>query len=231
MENHRSTQPILFDEIAPRYDFLNHLLSVGIDISWRRKLVNRLPENNQPYILDVATGTADLAIMAAKRIPCRIIGYDIADRMLEIGERKIAQNSLTHKIQLIRGSVEDLPFADNSFDAVMVAFGVRNFKNLPKGLSEMYRVLKPDGISLILEFSIPENKIVRNLYHFYFFRIFPLIGGWLSKNRKAYTYLPESGQQFPQGKHFERMLKGMGFRRTTFQSLTFGIAILYEAIK
>lgn len=231
MEDLQRPQPITFDGIATKYDFLNHFLSFGIDVGWRRKLIRRLANKKPSYILDVATGTADLAIMAAKKIPCQIVGCDIANKMLEIGKRKIEEHSLNEKIQLLEASAEDLPFADNTFDAIMVAFGVRNFRNLGQGLSEMHRVLKPDGFVFILEFSIPENKFVRGVYLFYFRHILPLVGGWISRNREAYTYLPQSVEQFPQGKDFTEQLLKVGFQNNSFQALTFGIATLYEAKK
>lgn len=229
--NQNRPRPIPFDDIAHRYDLLNRLLSLRIDQLWRRKLINRLPEGPDKNILDVATGTADLAIMAARRKGCRVTGCDIAEKMLAIGREKTRKKQLRDQIELVSGAAENLPFEDHSFDAAMVAFGVRNFNDLDKGLSEMFRVLKPGGKILVLEFSIPQNPIFRALYLFYFLKLLPWVGGLISGNRKAYEYLPDSVLKFPQGADFTSLLQKSGFKDTTFTPLTLGIATLYEGIK
>lgn len=229
--NKNRPQPIPFDDIAHRYDLLNRLLSLRIDQLWRRKLVNRLPEGPDKHILDVATGTADLAIMAARRKGCKVTGCDIAEKMLAIGRAKTRKKQLGGQIELVSGAAENLPFGDATFDAAMVAFGVRNFNDLEKGLSEMFRVLKPGGKILVLEFSIPQNPIFRALYLFYFLKLLPLVGGLISGNRKAYEYLPDSVLKFPQGTEFTDLLQKSGFKNTLFKPLTLGIATLYEGIK
>ncbi|MGC8865954.1 MAG: bifunctional demethylmenaquinone methyltransferase/2-methoxy-6-polyprenyl-1,4-benzoquinol methylase UbiE [Bacteroidales bacterium] len=224
-------QPIPFDEIAHRYDLLNRLLSLHIDQLWRRKLVNRLPEGPDRHILDVATGTADLAIMAARRKGCKVTGCDIAEKMLAIGREKTRKKQLREQIELMSGAAENLPFEDHTFDAAIVAFGVRNFKDLEKGLNEMFRVIKPGGKILVLEFSLPGNPVFRTLYLFYFLKLLPWVGGLISGNRKAYEYLPDSVLKFPQGVDFTSLLQKSGFKDTTFTPLTLGIATLYEGIK
>ena len=187
----------LFDGIAPRYDLLNHLLSVGIDRSWRRRAVGHLRELNPKTILDVATGTGDLALEAARLQASRIVGIDIAPRMLERAKRKVAARSLSPLIDLCSGAAEKLPFADGSFDAVMVAFGVRNFTHLERGLREIFRVLRDGGRFVVLEFSHPHRFPVRQLYFFYFTRILPVIGRAVSGHREAYRYLPETVHGLP----------------------------------
>lgn len=222
----------MFNSIAHRYDFLNHFLSAGIDYSWRRKAIRLLEKNNPGTILDVATGTGDLAIEAAKRIKdVRITGIDIAEDMLEIGRKKIKEKKLADRIDLQPGDSENLQFPDASFDAVMVAFGVRNFENLEKGLAEMFRVLKPNGRVVILEFSKPGNFPVKQLYNFYFRYILPFLGRIISGDPKAYTYLPESVGAFPAGEEFLNLLRMVGFRDTKLRVLTFGIATIYNAYK
>lgn len=221
----------MFNNIAHRYDFLNHFLSAGIDFVWRRKAVNRLKEISPRTILDIATGTADLAIEAIRLKPEKIIGIDIAEAMLEHGRKKVRRKGLDNLITLETGDSEALRFADNSFDAVMVAFGVRNFGNLRKGLSEMHRVLKPGGMAVILEFSMPRKWPFRRLYLFYFRFILPLVGRLVSGDPAAYTYLPESVSQFPDGTDFLKILEDTGFQNTRHTSLTFGIATIYTGIR
>ncbi|GAB4330102.1 MAG: bifunctional demethylmenaquinone methyltransferase/2-methoxy-6-polyprenyl-1,4-benzoquinol methylase UbiE [Bacteroidales bacterium] len=221
----------MFNNIAHRYDFLNHFLSAGIDFVWRRKAVNRLKEISPRTILDIATGTADLAIEAIRLKPEKIIGIDIAEAMLEHGRKKVRRKGLDNLITLETGDSEALRFADNSFDAVMVAFGVRNFGNLRKGLSEMHRVLKPGGMAVILEFSMPRKWPFRRLYLFYFRFILPLVGRLVSGDPAAYTYLPESVSQFPDGTDFLKILEDTGFHNTKHTSLTFGIASIYTGIR
>ena len=221
----------MFNDIAPRYDFLNHFLSMGIDIRWRKK-VRRLIAPTQPkYILDVATGTGDLAIELAKLKPEKITGIDIAANMLEIGKEKLKTRKLDQMIELLLGDSEDIPFDDNSFDAVTVAFGVRNFEDLQKGLREMHRVLKPGGMVAILEFSKPKAFPFRQIYNFYFKYILPGLGQAVSKNKEAYTYLPESVSAFPEDKAFIKELAKAGYADAAQKRLTMGIATLYTAVK
>lgn len=224
-------QPIPFDEIAHRYDLLNRLLSFRIDQLWRKKLVRELPQGEAYHVLDVATGTADLALMAARRKGCLVTGCDVAEKMMDIGRKKVAQKKLDQKVTLVSGAAENLPFDPNTFDAAMVAFGVRNFNDLEKGLTEMNRVLKPGGKILVLEFSIPQNSIFKALYLFYFLNVLPFMGGLISGNRKAYAYLPESVLKFPQGEEFLGLLQKAGFTDTQCENLTMGIATLYQGIK
>lgn len=221
----------MFNDIAPRYDFLNHFLSAGIDRRWRKKAVRILRSNNPKTILDVATGTADLAIEACQMKPDRITGIDIAEDMLSIGRKKIKEKKLDSVINLETGDSENLHFADESFDAVMVAFGVRNFENLEKGLREMHRVLSPKGMVLVLEFSKPVKFPVKQLYNFYFKNILPGLGRLISGNSSAYTYLPDSVGKFPIGEAFIKLLENVGFNDTKHHSLTFGIASIYTGIK
>lgn len=221
----------MFNSIAIRYDFLNHFLSMGIDYSWRRKAIRLLGKYKPETILDIATGTGDLAIAAAKLNPEKIIGIDIADDMLEIGRKKIVKRKLGHLITLESGDSENLRFEDKSFDAVMVAFGVRNFENLEKGLTEMFRVLNHNGIIVILEFSKPGQFGIRQLYNFYFRRMLPFLGRIISGSKSAYTYLPDSVDSFPSGNDFLRILEKTGFDNTSFRQLSFGIATLYSGIK
>lgn len=221
----------MFNNIASKYDFLNHFLSAGIDYSWRRKAIRLLSAHQPKSILDVATGTADLAIEAAKLNPQEIVGIDIAEDMLEIGRKKVTDKKLEKLIHLELGDSEDLQFADKSFDAVMIAFGVRNFSNLDQGLSEMYRVLKKGGVVVILEFSKPGNFGIKQLYNFYFRFILPFVGRIISGNKTAYTYLPESVGSFPAGEELIKILEKTGFSQTSCRSLSAGIATLYSGIK
>lgn len=223
--------PIPFDEIAPRYDFLNHFLSLGIDVYWRKKLVQQLPRGSHLHFLDVATGTADLALMAAQKTGARVTGSDIADRMLDIGRLKTHRNALNNKVTLVNAPAENLPFESGTFDAAMVSFGARNFLNLETGLTEMHRVLRPEAGIWVLEFSLPRQKIIRSLYLFYFTRILPRIGGWLSQNRNAYDYLPASVLKFPEGEAFCSILGKCGFQEVKARPLTLGVATLYTGRK
>ncbi|GIV32912.1 MAG: demethylmenaquinone methyltransferase [Chitinophagales bacterium] len=221
----------MFDHIAPRYDFLNHLLSANIDKIWRRK-VRRLLEQERPRsILDVATGTGDLAIELARLQPERIIGVDISANMLELGKRKIQARHLDGLITFQKADSENLPFADNSFDAVTVAFGVRNFENLEAGLAEMTRVLKPGCRLVVLEFSKPSVFPFRELFNLYFHYILPAIGRFFSRDRRAYSYLPESVKAFPEGQKFMSLLQAAGINHVKCISLTFGIASVYTGTK
>ncbi|MBC7391060.1 MAG: bifunctional demethylmenaquinone methyltransferase/2-methoxy-6-polyprenyl-1,4-benzoquinol methylase UbiE [Opitutaceae bacterium] len=222
----------MFDNIAPKYDLLNRVLSMGIDILWRKKLISKIVKSKPNLVLDVATGTADVAIEIAKSLkPSKIIGLDLSDLMLNEGRKKIKDLKLEHIIELVQGDSENLKFPDNTFDAITVAFGVRNFENLEKGLFEMQRVLKPGATIAILEFSKPQNFPVKQLYKFYFNSILPKLGKWVSKDSAAYTYLPESVQNFPQGKEFLLILEKTGYKNCQCTSLTFGISSIYSAQK
>ena len=221
----------MFNNIAGRYDFLNHFLSAGTDYRWRKKAIELVGSNHPKTILDVATGTGDLAISAAILKPEKIIGIDIAEKMLEIGRKKIAEKNLQNLIHFETGDSEKLDFLDESFDCVMVAFGVRNFENLEKGLSEMFRVLNHKGIVVILEFSKPSLFGIKQLYNLYFRYILPSVGRKISGNSFAYTYLPDSVSTFPTGDDFLRILEKSGFVQTTSIKLSFGIASIYSGIK
>ncbi|TGE20103.1 bifunctional demethylmenaquinone methyltransferase/2-methoxy-6-polyprenyl-1,4-benzoquinol methylase UbiE [Hymenobacter elongatus] len=222
----------MFNSIAGKYDFLNHFLSAGTDIYWRRKAVNELQALRPARILDIATGTADFAIESLRLSPeTTVTGVDISEGMLEVGRRKLTQKGLTNRIQLELGDSENLPFPDNHFDAVTASFGVRNFENLQKGLAEMQRVLRPGGKVVILEFSKPTAFPMKQAYNFYFQQILPVFGKLISKDRAAYTYLPESVQAFPDGQSFMTILTQVGFKHPTWQPLTFGISSIYTAQK
>jgi demethylmenaquinone methyltransferase/2-methoxy-6-polyprenyl-1,4-benzoquinol methylase len=221
----------MFNSIAPKYDFLNRSLSMGIDKGWRKKAIQSLKDINPKYILDVATGTGDLAIEALKLNPVKVIGVDLSAQMLLVGQQKIEQKNLTDKIELVKGDSEHLQFNDNNFDAITVAFGVRNFEHLQQGINEMYRVLKPGGKIAVLEFSKPKAFPFKQIYNIYFKYILPTWGGIISKNKSAYTYLPESVKHFPEGNNFIAFLNHAGFKEARVQSLTFGICSLYVAIK
>lgn len=221
----------MFNSIANRYDFLNHFLSAGIDYRWRKKAIEILAKNNPKTILDVATGTGDLAIAALKLNPKKVIGVDIAEDMVEIGKKKVREKKLEKIIHIQVGDSEDLQFNDNTFDAAIVAFGVRNFENLEKGLSEMYRVLNNNGMVMILEFSKPTATPVRQFYQFYFKNILPFLGRIISGDNFAYTYLPKSVEEFPVGNEFLRILNKVGYTDTQHIPLTFGIASIYTGKK
>ena len=221
----------MFNNIASNYDFLNHFLSMGIDKGWRKKAIKEAGTVSPKKILDVATGTGDLAIAAAELDPQHITGIDIADQMLEIGRKKIADLNLSNKITLHTGDSESIKFTEGEFDAVTCAYGVRNFEHLEVGLKEMFRVLRPGGKVVILEFSQPTTFPVKQFYSFYFRYILPLMGRIVSKHSRAYTYLPESVRAFPQGAEFCRILKDCGFSQAKANPLTFGITTLYTAYK
>ena len=220
----------MFNSIAHRYDFLNHFLSAGIDYLWRKKAIKILGRSKPRTILDVATGTGDLAIAALKINPEKIVGIDIAEDMVEVGKKKITKKKID-RIHLQVGDSENIQFDANTFDAAMVAFGVRNFENLDKGLKEMNRVIKPGGEILILEFSKPEHFPVKQFYNFYFRFILPPLGRMISGDSKAYTYLPESVGAFPHGKQFLDVLENAGFKFVKQKILTFGIASIYTGKK
>jgi demethylmenaquinone methyltransferase / 2-methoxy-6-polyprenyl-1,4-benzoquinol methylase len=221
----------LFDDISERYDFLNHFLSFGIDRWWRKNFVRVLSKSHPLRILDVATGTGDLAIAMAALSPEKIVGIDISGRMMEIGKKKAAKKQLDGIIEFRQGDAESIPFPDGFFDAVTVAFGVRNFENLSIGLTEMKRVLKPGGTMLILEFSRPENGTMKVLYRFYSKFIIPFIGSKISRNDQAYTYLPETIAAFPSGEDFTRLMEKAGMEKNSYISLTFGISTIYSGVK
>jgi len=221
----------MFDQIAPKYDFLNHFLSLGIDKLWRKKAIRILSDFKSDEILDVASGTGDFAIAASKLRPRKIVGFDLSEQMLNVGRTKVKQLGLDGLIEFRKGDSEAMPFSDEQFDAIIVAFGVRNFENLESGLKEFRRVLKNDGVVLILEFSKPKHFPMKQLYFFYFFKILPLIGRMVSKDQSAYSYLPESVMAFPDDQRFLDLLQRIGFSRTRQHRLTFGIATIYQAQK
>jgi demethylmenaquinone methyltransferase / 2-methoxy-6-polyprenyl-1,4-benzoquinol methylase len=221
----------MFDNISHRYDFLNHFLSLGIDKLWRKKAISYLKDLKPAQILDVATGTGDFAIQALSLNPTKVSGIDISEGMLEVGKKKIRARKLDHLIELRKGDSENIPFEQNKFDAVTVAFGVRNFENLEKGLGEIFRVLKPGGKLVVLEFSRPRAFPMKQLFSFYFKQILPKIGNAVSSDKAAYTYLPESVQAFPDGADFVRILNEIGFKDTKCKVLSFGISSIYIGTK
>ncbi|MFA5814337.1 MAG: bifunctional demethylmenaquinone methyltransferase/2-methoxy-6-polyprenyl-1,4-benzoquinol methylase UbiE [Bacteroidales bacterium] len=221
----------MFDQIAGSYDFLNHLLTLNIDKGWRRKAIRTFAAMKPRRILDVATGTADMAIGAVRLNPDQITGVDVSTGMLEIGRKKILDRGLADRITLIEAACEALPFEESSFDAAMVAFGVRNFKDPELGLREIYRVLSPGGKLAILEFSLPRQKWLRTGYRFYFHRLVPAIGRWFSRDLSAYRYLPDSVEAFPKGEAFVAMLNRAGFTVSAYKPLSSGICGLYTGIK
>jgi demethylmenaquinone methyltransferase / 2-methoxy-6-polyprenyl-1,4-benzoquinol methylase len=231
-ENKKATVRAMFDSIAWRYDFLNHFLSFGIDHMWRKKAIRIISETHKiPKILDVATGTGDLAIAAMKLNPETITGIDISRKMIDIGREKIVRKKLSHKIKLISGDSENITFSDNSFDVAMVAFGVRNFSDPLKGLTEMNRVLTPGGLIMVLEFSRPSGFPFRQIYNLYFLNILPLLGRLLSKDRNAYRYLPDTVMKFPDNENFIKLMSDAGFTGIRQKKLTFGVASIYTGIK
>lgn len=220
----------MFDHISPKYDLLNRSLSMGIDQRWRRKLVRILAEEPVERLLDVATGTADLAIMASRAAQA-ITGVDISAGMLEQGRVKVESKGLAKRIDLQQADAADLPFNDGHFDAVMVAFGVRNFEDLEAGIRGMARVLRSGGRLFVLEFSKPDRPPFKQLFHFYFHRVMPLVGRIVSKDSAAYSYLPQSVEAFPQGEAFLQVLEHCGLQEATAERLTMGVATLYTARK
>lgn len=222
----------MFNRIASRYDLMNRFLSARIDISWRKKAIKMLKKDNPRQILDVATGTADMALMAWPLLkPDQITGIDISEGMLDLGRKKIEKEGLGEKIQLHVGDAETIKFADNTFDAVMVAFGVRNFENLEKGLSEIKRVLKPGGRLIVLEFSKPRRKAVKGLYNLYMGIFAPQVARWFKQNKEAYEYLNESAKAFPDRQLFTDILNKVGYSETEFLPLTLGICCIYSGRK
>ena len=222
----------MFDKIAFRYDFLNHFLSAGIDVGWRKKAI-RLLETDKPHrILDVATGTGDFAITCYKMLkPQHITGIDISEGMMEIGRKKIERAHLQQSIELLKGDSEAISYPDNSFDAVTVAFGVRNFENLEKGLTEIQRVLKPGGKLVVLECTQPSNAIVKPLYRFYMNKITPGIGKIVANSNDAYQYLNDSVARFPEKQNFINILNKLDYRNAFYKTLTLGICTIYCAEK
>ena len=221
----------MFNNISKNYDDLNRVISFGIDISWRKKVVQIVSKNNPQQILDIATGTGDLALMMSTLAPEKIIGLDISEGMLSVGKEKISKAQLNDKIEMVIGDSEDIRYADNTFDAITVSFGVRNFANLDKGLGEIRRVLKPGGILVILETSNPTKFPFKQGYKFYTSFILPVIGKLFSKDKIAYSYLSESANFFPFGEAFNNILKKNGFINTTHTPVTFGVATIYSASK
>jgi len=222
----------MFNKIAGKYDQMNRLLSARTDVGWRKKAIRLLKKDDPQQILDVATGTADMAIMASKILkPARIVGIDISEGMLELGRKKIEKEQLGDKIQLQTGDSETINFAENTFDAVMVAFGVRNFENLENGLSEMWRVLKPGGRLIVLEFSKPNRKAVKGFYNLYMGIVAPQVARWFKQNKEAYQYLNESANAFPDRNLFTDILKKVGYAETAFKPLSLGICCIYTGRK
>ena len=221
----------MFDNIAPKYDFLNHFLSFGIDKLWRRKAIRILSTYNHQTILDVASGTGDFAIEASKLKPSKIIGFDLSEQMLNVGREKVKRLGLDHLIEFRKGDSESMPFTDSQFDAIIVGFGVRNFENLDAGLGEFYRVLKPSGVVVILEFSKPKYFPMKQLYWLYSFGLLPLIGKLISEDKAAYSYLPESVMAFPDDQKFLSILRNIGFVSASQKRLSFGISTIYIAQK
>jgi demethylmenaquinone methyltransferase/2-methoxy-6-polyprenyl-1,4-benzoquinol methylase len=223
----------MFDGISGRYDLLNRLLSMGIDIRWRRVALRMLRERGIPgRVLDVATGTADLALALAADLPeAEVIGVDLSEGMLGVGRQKVERNGLRSRVRLEQADAENLPFEDGAFDAVTVAFGVRNFENLDKGLGELQRVLRPGGHLMVLEFSRPTSPLVKGLMNLYSRSLMPALGGWLSKDRAAYAYLPASVQVFPEGDAFEERLQRAGLQPLRQRRLSMGISSVYIARK
>ena len=222
----------MFTSIAPRYDFLNRLLSVGQDKYWRQRAIDLLDPMGKERILDVATGTGDMAIEVAKRnLSVQIFGIDFSQRMLDLGRIKIARNGYNQAVSLQIGSGECLPFADESFDGVICAFGIRNFADVQLGLREFFRVLKPGGRVVVLEFSIPQNQFLKTAYEWYFNIILPKIGNIISGHSNAYSYLPESVANFPSQKKFIKWIEKIGFKKVSFSELTFGIVSIHRGYK
>jgi len=221
----------MFDTISKEYDNLNRVISFGIDIKWRNKVVEIIGNTNPTSVLDIATGTGDLAISLTKTTATKIVGLDISDGMLEVGRTKINKLQLNNKIEMVLADSEEIPFENNSFDAITVAFGVRNFEHLEKGLSEIYRVLKPGGTFVVLETSVPTKTPYKQGYHFYSTKILPTIGRLFSKDKVAYKYLSDSAASFPYGEAFNNILQKIGFIGIENKPQTFGVATIYLAKK
>lgn len=221
----------MFDNISPRYDLLNHLLSVNIDKIWRKNTIRKLRAYSPATVLDIATGTGDFAVAATKINGVKVVGIDISEGMLSVAREKISKKKLDNRISVQKADSENMPFADCTFDAAIVGFGVRNFEHLKKGLLEIFRVLNPGAVFYVLEFSKPVKAPFKQIYHFYFRNILPMIGRLISKDQSAYTYLPESVNEFPDGDDFLAILADVGFADNKCYRQTFGIASIYEAHK
>lgn len=222
----------MFDTISGNYDGLNRIISLGSDVKWRRKVIQMVSEKNPESILDIATGTGDLAIKFASAAPkAKIVGLDLSEGMLAVAKKKVEGSSRYKNIEFIQGDSEALPFETNSFDAITVSFGIRNFENLDKGLSEIYRVLKKSGLLVILETSVPTKTPFKQGYYFYSKRILPLIGKLFSKDKVAYNYLSESASVFPYGETLNNILRKIGFKEVVNKPQTFGVATIYTATK
>lgn len=231
-ENKKRQVEQMFDNISENYDGLNRVISFGIDVKWREKVVNFLKSKNPKSVLDIATGTGDLAINIALHTHAeKVVGLDISEGMLEVGREKIAERRLQEKVEMIKADSEAIPFEENTFDAVTVAFGVRNFENLEKGLFEIFRILKPGGSFVILETSVPTKAPFKQGYRFYTKQILPLIGKIFSKDKNAYAYLSESAAAFPHGPAFNNILSKIGFINVENKPQTFGVATIYTASK
>jgi len=217
----------MFNNISPSYDFLNRFLSMGVDTGWRKKTVNAVSELMPKRILDVATGTGDLAIAMSRTTATEIVGCDISEGMMEVGRKKVAKKGLSNLIKFKLGDSEGLPFEDNSFDAATIAFGIRNFQNPQQGLEDIYRVLRPGGKVFVLEFSNPEEFPGKQFFNFHFKFIMPFWGRLISKDSSAYSYLPDSIRAFPHGKAFLDLMAAAGFHNNTAKKFTFGVASLY----
>ncbi|MBF4494028.1 MULTISPECIES: bifunctional demethylmenaquinone methyltransferase/2-methoxy-6-polyprenyl-1,4-benzoquinol methylase UbiE [unclassified Flavobacterium] len=221
----------MFDNISGNYDNLNRVISFGIDVKWRKKVLKIVSDSKPKIILDIATGTGDLAILMAQTNAEKIIGLDISAGMLEVGKKKVAEKNLSNTIDLVLGDSENIPFADNYFDAITVSFGVRNFENLEKGFAEILRVLKPNGVFVILETSVPDKTPYKQGYKFYSKNILPIIGKLFSKDNSAYGYLSESAAVFPYGEALNNILRKIGFIDVVAMPQTFGVATIYSASK
>ena len=221
----------MFDAISSNYDGLNRVISFGIDVKWRKKVVALVADKSPETILDIATGTGDLAIMMTKTTANTIIGLDLSAGMLEVGKKKIEEKQLSNKIEMVLGDSENILYADDHFDVITVSFGIRNFENLEKGLSEIKRVLKPNGLFVILETSVPEKTPYKQGYSFYTKNILPIIGKLFSKDNVAYGYLSESASLFPYGEKLNNILRKVGFIDVVAISQTYGVATIYTASK
>ena len=221
----------MFDAISENYDGLNRVISFGIDVKWRKKVIQLIGKNNPKKILDIATGTGDLAIMMADLNPDEVVGLDISAGMLEVGKEKIADKNLSNLVKMVLGDSENIPFEDNYFDAITVSFGVRNFENLDKGLKEILRVLKPGGTFVVLETAVPTKTPYKQGYQIHSKFILPLVGKLFSKDKTAYSYLSESANAFPFGKAFNNILEKNGFSNCEDIPVTFGVASIYKATK
>ncbi len=228
---HKRRNRDMFNAIARRYDLLNHLLSGGVDVYWRRRALHAAWDKHPQRILDLATGTGDFALAVDRLGPQQVVGIDMAIEMLRLGAAKVAAKGPSARVDLLVGDAEQLPFQDNTFDMVTGAFGVRNFGHIPSGLAEAHRVLKPGGQLLVLDFCEPTAPLFRQLYLFYFHKVLPLIGGLISGQRRAYAYLPRSVGTFPQRRAFVELLVAAGFSQTRYMPMTLGIAAVYQGFK